>query len=64
MTVSSGVPSSADGIFSFINDTREFAKSGEGPPVIHCSAGVGRTGCFINIDIGMQEVSVVLDAIV
>ncbi|EDQ89888.1 uncharacterized protein MONBRDRAFT_3088, partial [Monosiga brevicollis MX1] len=50
-----GVPETADGIFPFINTARDVADEEGGPIVVHCSAGVGRTGCFINIDIGMQQ---------
>lgn len=51
-----GVPTGVDGLFPFITTARELTDAAEaGPMLVHCSAGVGRTGCFINIDIGMQQ---------
>jgi len=27
-----------------------------GPVIVHCSAGIGRTGCFMGVSIGMQQI--------
>jgi hypothetical protein len=51
-----GVPEGVEGLFPFITTAREMTDAADaGPMLVHCSAGVGRTGCFINIDISMQQ---------
>eukprot|EP00039_Didymoeca_costata_P008353 m.110748 g.110748 ORF g.110748 m.110748 type:complete len:767 (-) comp14049_c0_seq7:1348-3648(-) len=50
-----GVPKTANGIGNLIHEARNARKKLGGPAVIHCSAGIGRTGCFLAIDYCMQQ---------
>lgn len=51
-----GVPECGTPLLSFHSRVEKFFKRGEAPMVIHCSAGVGRTGTFIVIDTQMQRI--------
>ncbi|XP_056155652.1 receptor-type tyrosine-protein phosphatase mu-like isoform X1 [Lampris incognitus] len=46
-----GVPYHATGLLGFIRRVKAKSPPNAGPMVVHCSAGAGRTGCFIVIDI-------------
>uniref|UniRef100_A0A672RLW8 protein-tyrosine-phosphatase n=1 Tax=Sinocyclocheilus grahami TaxID=75366 RepID=A0A672RLW8_SINGR len=46
-----GVPYHATGLLSFIRRVKMSNPPTAGPIVVHCSAGAGRTGCYIVIDI-------------
>uniref|UniRef100_UPI0009B2EBE2 receptor-type tyrosine-protein phosphatase mu-like n=1 Tax=Monopterus albus TaxID=43700 RepID=UPI0009B2EBE2 len=46
-----GVPLHATGLLGFIRCVKAKTPPTAGPTVVHCSAGAGRTGCFIVIDI-------------
>lgn len=53
-----GVPQNAMSIISFIRRVRrEHPPSLDQPLLVHCSAGVGRTGTFILLDSVMQQIS-------
>lgn len=53
-----GVPDHPNPIISFIRRVNIFNKSGDGrgPDIIHCSAGVGRTGTYITIQSMLQMI--------
>ncbi|XP_068437409.1 receptor-type tyrosine-protein phosphatase mu-like isoform X5 [Clinocottus analis] len=46
-----GVPLHATGLLGFIRRVKAKTPPTAGPTAVHCSAGAGRTGCFIVIDI-------------
>ncbi|KAM4704580.1 receptor-type tyrosine-protein phosphatase mu isoform 12-T12 [Rhinophrynus dorsalis] len=46
-----GVPYHATGLLGFVRQVKSKSPASSGPLVVHCSAGAGRTGCFIVIDI-------------
>ncbi|XP_039610726.1 protein tyrosine phosphatase receptor type Ma isoform X4 [Polypterus senegalus] len=46
-----GVPYYATGLLGFVRRVKSKSPANAGPMVVHCSAGAGRTGCFIVIDI-------------
>uniref|UniRef100_H2Y4Y0 protein-tyrosine-phosphatase n=1 Tax=Ciona savignyi TaxID=51511 RepID=H2Y4Y0_CIOSA len=45
-----GVPSHPTNLLSFVRKVKAYDPQGQGPTVVHCSAGSGRTGCFMVID--------------
>ena len=51
-----GVPESSNGLYKFFREVHDANADESSPFLVHCSAGIGRTGCFIAIDTGMQEV--------
>ena len=52
-----GVPIFSSSLISFINHTKEYhiPKRAQPPMLVHCSAGVGRTGTFIVLDYFMEH---------
>lgn len=52
-----GVPESTHSLIQFVRTVRDYVNRspGSGPTVVHCSAGVGRTGTFIVLDRVLQQ---------
>ncbi|KFP28386.1 Receptor-type tyrosine-protein phosphatase O, partial [Colius striatus] len=53
-----GVPTAnaAESILQFVQMVRQKSAKSKGPMIIHCSAGVGRTGTFIALDRLLQHI--------
>ncbi|XP_013882224.1 receptor-type tyrosine-protein phosphatase beta [Austrofundulus limnaeus] len=52
-----GVPENTRSLIQFVRTVRDYINRtpGSGPTVVHCSAGVGRTGTFIVLDRVLQQ---------
>ncbi|CAK6437479.1 unnamed protein product [Pipistrellus nathusii] len=52
-----GVPHSPDPLLAFWKVLRQWLDNtpGGGPPIVHCSAGVGRTGTLIALDVLLRQ---------
>eukprot|EP00035_Acanthoeca_spectabilis_P021111 m.436396 g.436396 ORF g.436396 m.436396 type:complete len:381 (-) comp17968_c0_seq1:174-1316(-) len=50
-----GVPDTAAPVIAFLRAVRMETSGSRSPILVHCSAGIGRTGTFMAIDIGMQQ---------
>ena len=53
-----GVPQFATSLISFIRQVRKAHRKGGPPMLVHCSAGVGRTGAFIMLDSMLEKLTV------
>ncbi|NXY51166.1 PTPRS phosphatase, partial [Ceuthmochares aereus] len=51
-----GVPEYPTPFLAFLRRVKTCNPSDAGPIVVHCSAGVGRTGCFIVIDAMLERI--------
>nr|BAA03003.1 MPTPdelta [Mus musculus domesticus] len=51
-----GVPEHPTPVPSFLTESQNLHPPDAGPMVVHCSAGVGRTGCFIVIDAMLERI--------
>jgi protein tyrosine phosphatase len=49
-----GVPATAAPVIRFLRAVKKDTLTTKTPVLVHCSAGIGRTGTFMAIDIGMQ----------
>ncbi|KAI4794768.1 hypothetical protein KUCAC02_031852 [Chaenocephalus aceratus] len=52
-----GVPETTQSLVQFVRTVRDYVNRspGSGPTVVHCSAGVGRTGTFMVLDQVLQQ---------
>ncbi|XP_076229924.1 tyrosine-protein phosphatase Lar isoform X6 [Nomia melanderi] len=51
-----GVPEHPAPFLQFLRRVKSLNPSDSGPLIVHCSAGVGRTGCFIVIDSMLERI--------
>mmetsp|Transcript_30515 Transcript_30515/g.61433 ORF Transcript_30515/g.61433 Transcript_30515/m.61433 type:complete len:196 (-) Transcript_30515:55-642(-) len=53
-----GTPGDTAGVLGMLHDVRSHSRGDQSEPwVVHCSAGIGRTGTFIAIDMGAFQLA-------
>ncbi|XP_077999957.1 uncharacterized protein LOC144452687 [Glandiceps talaboti] len=52
-----GVPETSDALLRFVRTVRGQIPKNSGPAVIHCSAGVGRSGTYMSLDFLLQHLA-------
>jgi protein tyrosine phosphatase len=52
-----GVPESTAGTLTMLRKAREARKGHDGPMLVHCSAGVGRTGTLLAVDLNIDRMA-------
>ena len=50
-----GVPSNPGPVLAFVRRVRLHDSPGSGPTLIHCSAGVGRSACYVAVDAMLER---------
>ena len=50
-----GVPENPGPVLSFVRRVKSYQQPGSGPTLVHCSAGIGRSACFIAIDAMLER---------
>ena len=50
-----GVPENPGPVLSFVRRVKSHQQPGSGPTLVHCSAGIGRSACFIAIDAMLER---------
>ncbi|XP_066913102.1 receptor-type tyrosine-protein phosphatase S-like isoform X1 [Clytia hemisphaerica] len=56
-----GIPRYPTKMINFRRKVRSYVTPDSGPTIVHCSAGVGRSGAYIAIDTGMERAQVQQD---
>lgn len=50
-----GVPDDGSAMIAFLIEARSYTRGAQGPTVVHCSPGTGRTGTVIAIDLCIRD---------
>nr|CAB3263076.1 uncharacterized protein LOC100187461 [Phallusia mammillata] len=48
-------PEKTRGLLELVQEVTRWKKDSHGPIAVHCSAGIGRTGCYIAVSVGCEQ---------